>query len=453
MIRLRAPRGIRSRLLLAVAAVVFVALAIMTTTFGVLLEQTLEADADDLARGRATSALTTVEVVGGRIVVGETPDDAAGDSRTWIFDAQGAAIEAPPSDKATHDAAAALAGGPARIVDVPGRETRLAALPIVEDGQRVGTLVASVNLAGYERSERLLVIASIALAAVLFVFIVVAARFMLRRALQPVSEMTHMASDWSEHDLGRRFAAGPPYDELTELAAGLDTMLDRIEASMRREQRFSAELSHELRTPLARIAAETELALSRHRSPDAYRAALEAIRRSALDLGRTVDTLVAAARYESDGARGRADAAAVVEAAIAAAEPLAESHAMRIDFEPPGRPVAIGVDADLAERILQPILENACRYGTKVIDVSLARADGSRVVARVADDGPGLAADELDAVFEPGVRGTASTAYEGGAGLGLALARRLARAAGGDVRSESPSPGRGGSFVVELPSA
>ena len=230
-------------------------------------------------------------------------------------------------------------------------------------------------------------------------------------------------------------------------------MLDRIEASMRREQRFSAELSHELRTPLARIAAETELALSRHRrpTPTARRSrpsgappSTGAHRRHA-GRGGALRERRRTGPGRCRGGRGGRD-----RRRRAAGRPRTPS---RIDFAPPGRPVAIGVDADLAERILQPILENACRYGTKVIDVSLTRADGSRVVARVADDGPGLAADELDAVFEPGVRGTASTAYEGGAGLGLALARRLARAAGGDVRSESPSPGRGGSFVVELPSA
>ena len=65
--------------------------------------------------------------------------------------------------------------------------------------------------------------------------------------------MTEDAASWSEHDLDRRFDLGEPYDELTRLAATLDGLLERIAASLRHEQRFTAELSHELRTPLARI--------------------------------------------------------------------------------------------------------------------------------------------------------------------------------------------------------
>ena len=65
--------------------------------------------------------------------------------------------------------------------------------------------------------------------------------------------MTESAASWSEHDLDRRFDLGEPYDELTRLAATLDGLLGRIAASLRHEQRFTAELSHELRTPLARV--------------------------------------------------------------------------------------------------------------------------------------------------------------------------------------------------------
>ena len=77
--------------------------------------------------------------------------------------------------------------------------------------------------------------------------------------------MTRQAAAWSEHDLDRRFALGEPHDELGELAATLDGLLDRLAASLRREQLFLAELSHELRTPLARVMAESELALRRER--------------------------------------------------------------------------------------------------------------------------------------------------------------------------------------------
>ena len=141
---------------------------------------------------------------------------------------------------------------------------------------------------------------------------------MLGRALLPVSRMTEDAAAWSEHDLDRRFDLGEPYDELTRLAATLDACSTGIAASVRHEQRFTAELSHELRTPLARISGEAELALRRraHARTSTARA-LEAIERSADQMTRTVETLVAAARQEAGARHGRrSDARDAVDAAV-----------------------------------------------------------------------------------------------------------------------------------------
>src|SRR5437868_4278256 len=143
--------------------------------------------------------------------------------------------------------------------------------------------------------------------------------------------MTRQAADWSEHDLDHRFALGAPHDELTELAATLDGLLDRLSASLRHERRFSAELSHELRTPLARVLAESELALRRERTTQEYREALELIHGNAGQLSRTVDALVAAARYEAGGERGTADARAVAEAVAHACSGLATDARVQID--------------------------------------------------------------------------------------------------------------------------
>ena len=118
----------------------------------------------------------------------------------------------------------------------------------------------------------------------------------------------------------------------------------------------------------------------------------------------------------------------------------------------PARALRLGVDADLAERILQPVVENACRYGRSRVRIDVAR-DSARIVYLVEDDGPGVSADERESIFEPGVRGAAGRATNGagGAGLGLALARRLARSASGEIAVE-PDHG-GGRFTVSLPAA
>lgn len=439
----RHPLGVRSRLLITIAAVVALALCLATLGFNLLLGQSLDADARSLAQARASVALSAIDVRGGRVTLNDAPDDGAIDARVWIFGPRGE-LEAPPGVSHELSAAASnLAGGPARVLDVEG--TRLFAEPIVSRGRRVGAVVAGVDLAPYHQTQRTALIGSIAFVLVLFVLVILAARWLLTRALRPVVEMTQAAVDWSEHDATRRFARGRPHDELTLLASTLDGLLDRLAASLRREQRFSAEISHELRTPLARIHAEVELALRRTRRPQEYRDALEAVRRSAVQMTRAVDALVAAARHEATGERGACDAGAAISSAIEAARP-AENGVFAPQVDLPRASVRVGVEADIVERILTPLLENAQRYGRGAVRVSVAHRNGT-VLFTVADDGPGVGIDEVESIFEPGLRGAAS-AGSAGAGLGLALARRLARACGGDVSAE---PAGSGLFHVRLP--
>ena len=196
--------------------------------------------------------------------------------------------------------------------------------------------------------------------------------------------------------------------------------------------------------------AESELALRRDRDPDEYRRSLELIQRNADQLARTIDALVAAARYEAGGKRGTADAQAVAEDAARACSGLAAERQMALRVDGPAHRLRVGVDGDLAERILQPVLENACRYGA----TQRPGRDRARELERryaVEDDGPGLTPDEPERVFEPGVRGSAPRAGDGqGAGLGLSLSRRLARSVDGDVVADAAAGG--GRFLVRLPS-
>jgi signal transduction histidine kinase len=327
-------------------------------------------------------------------------------------------------------------------------DERLYALPIVVDGRRFGTIVAGLSLAPYEQTERTTLLASLIFAATLLLVSGGAAAWLLRSALRPVAVMTAQAEAWSESDLDRRFARGEPHDELSRLALTLDRLLDRIAASLRHERQFSAEVSHELRTPLAKVAAEAELALRRTREPEEYRRALGEILSNARQITRIVDTLFAAAQQEA-GPRGVADASDAAQAAVDSCAPIAAERDIELSLDGRRR-LRIGVDIDLAERILHPVLDNACRYGRSNVRVEIGRDDGS-VLFTVTDDGSGVAAEELESIFEPATRGTAGLRAGPSAGLGLALARRLARSISGDVAAE-PSPD-GGRFVVRLPSA
>ena len=451
MSRLPLPRSIRGRLFVTVVAAVGLALAAMIAGFNLLLEHNLSHGADQLVRTRAAAELALVRSHSGRVALGETADDAAVDSNAWVF-AGTRTLEAPRAGTNLTAVARALAAHAPAKTDVANSDTRLYAVPIISSGRRLGTVVSAVALAPYEQTQRTALLASLALAGLLLLLVAVAGRWLLLASLRPVERMTRQAGEWSERDLDRRFGLGDPYDEVSELAATLDRLLERLAASLRREQRFSTELSHELRTPLARVIAQAEVALRQQRRPADYRNALADVLRNAQQVSRTVDALVAAARDDAALTRGTADAYAVCERTLGALADLAAERELELLKPPPAQPLRLGLDADLAERILQPVIENACRYGRSQVRIRLGR-DASRIVYFIEDDGPGVSPDERESIFEPGIRGRAGHATNGagGAGLGLALARRLARGASGEIAVEA---GRaGGRFIISLPAA
>jgi signal transduction histidine kinase len=447
--RRRIRLGIRMRLLFAVAVAVAIALAIGVTAFNVLLGQRLSASATSLARAQAEVELGSLQIVEGKPVAPEVPDEGKLGIPVWVF-AGKQAIEAPRTSRAIRTTVASLVGGPERSLSVDGK-VLLYSLPISGRGVRVGTVVAAVSLDAYEETARSALTGSLILAALLLAAITALAWWALGRALRPVARMTTSAAAWSEFNLDHRFELGEPYDELTRLAATLDALLGRLAAGLRHEQLFTAELSHELRTPLARIATEVELALKQERTGDEYRESLKAVAQSTAQMTRTVDALVAAARQEAGLSRTTSDARDAVSRAVREIGAVAADRGVEIGLALPQGPVRVGVDVELLAQVVRPLLENAARYAARRAEVSLANS-GTAAVVEVVDDGPGVGVDEQEEIFKPGVRGSAAGRdAEQGAGLGLALARRLAHSAGGEIEVRPSTTG--GRFVLRVPLA
>jgi signal transduction histidine kinase len=439
-------RTLRGRLTAFALIGATIAVALVIIAFNLILARVLNADIDSRLRTHAAAAATTVRASDGSVSVRESPSDEAIDSRVWVF-AGTRPVLRPKASPPLQRTADALAGRSRVFSEVPD-ETRFYALPITDGGRQVGTVVAGQSLEAYDRTTDFALIASVALGAFLLAAVYAVTRLTIGRALDPVRGMTRSAAEWSEHDLDRRFGPAQRPDELGELARTFDALLDRLAASLRHEQRLSAELSHELRTPLARILAEIELLQRRERSPDDRREAYDVVARSAEQMSRILETLMAAARADAQPGRGRSDLRrAFSDLAQSWTEPLAQRGVQLVI--PPGRePLDVGVDADVVERVIAPLLDNAGRYARSQVTIETTRDEG-RLRVTVSDDGPGLGPGEAESVFEPGVRGTPVNG-NAGAGLGLALSRRLARAVGGDVTAAADATS-GTAFVVELP--
>jgi signal transduction histidine kinase len=446
--RRRRLTGLRARLLIATGVCALLAVAALVAIFNLVLDAQLRGAVDSVLRERAAAQLRTLSIVDGRLQVPEAPDQASRDAQTWIFAAN--RVYEQPNNAGPNDRAAfGLAHAADTYVTVPATKTRLHAVPIVAGARRQGTLVVGSSLLPYQRSARTAWIASLVLGALIVLGVALLAAWLVGRALAPVARMAADAAGWPEHEPMGRFFPGEPHDELTALAATFDRLLSRLSASLEREQRFTAEISHELRTPLAAIVAEAELALARNSTPQGYRSTLRTILSSAENLGAALDALLSAARAESTAATHPTAARTVLDAAAQHARQAGAGAGVRVDVAIVNDPLRIAAEAQLAERALLPLVENAVRFARGRVQIA-ARAEDGAVVFEVNDDGPGVQEAMREQIFQPGVSSPVSTANGGsGAGLGLALARRLARAAGGEVQCV-PSP-TGARFRLRLP--
>jgi heavy metal sensor kinase len=312
---------------------------------------------------------------------------------------------------------------------------------------------AAVPLDPVHADLRALAAALAGLALVILVIALFASRAVCRRALAPVARMTDAARTMGAADLTHRLPGSASADELADLAAAFNGLLDRLAEAFARERRFAGEASHQLRTPLAALIGQVEVALRRDREPAEYRRALAAVLDQAGRLRRVVEALLFLARSAADA---RLPGAEHVDLAAWVPERLrvrdGGPRSGDLAFEPPAGEVAALVHPDLFGELLDALLDNALKYsepGTPVA-VRVGRdSDGSWV--EVEDRGCGIAPDDRPHLFRPFFRSEAARRRGvPGVGLGLAVASRIAAALGGSIAVDS-APGRGSRFRVRLP--
>jgi signal transduction histidine kinase len=278
------------------------------------------------------------------------------------------------------------------------------------------------------------------------------------RAMRPVRSITAAAREIGETDLHRRLRLGRR-DELGELAATFDGMLDRLEAAFARQRQFTADASHELRTPLTIVDLEVTRALATRREPEEYARALETIRAENATMTRLVDDLLTLARADAGHVRLRIARVDLGDLALEVVErlgPLARERGLALEAGAMPEVIVRG-DAEYLARMLGQLVENAIKYTAGVgsrVRVSVGRVGPGRAALRVEDDGPGIDAAHLPHLFErfyrvDESRGAGET-VPGGSGLGLAVVEWIAAEHSGEARVRS-APGAGTTFEVLLP--
>ncbi|PRY54108.1 signal transduction histidine kinase [Knoellia remsis] len=288
--------------------------------------------------------------------------------------------------------------------------------------------------------------------AVLFVLSLLIGWWVAGRALRPVGAITATAREITGSDLSRRIAATGPQDELRTLADTLDGMLDRLEAAFTAQRDLVDDVSHELRNPVAVVQANLDAVLSRDDVTPAERAqAAAVVQRATNRMGGLVEDLLATARLRSGAFVERdVDLSALAQEAAEEFRLLASSRGVSLVLRLAPGPRVIA-DPESLTRALDNLLSNAVRLapgGSEVTVASGSRAGWAWVAVR--DEGPGIAAEDRERVFDRFRRTGPAEGNGEGHGLGLAIARQVVESHEGRIALFS-EVGVGSTFVVWLP--
>jgi signal transduction histidine kinase len=269
------------------------------------------------------------------------------------------------------------------------------------------------------------------------------------RVLRPLELAAAELPRVGARNLSIRVPVVNPDDEVGRMATALNGMLDRLETSVNDLHRVIADGAHEMRTPLAVLRMGLEVALRKDATTEDYRADLSEALAATDRLCRLTDDLLLLARLESDVSRPRTESVDVLEMLNEIAEvwrvaPGEKAPAIEVIGEN-GSLLAEGRPGDLY-RLFGNLVENAVLHGGGRIELSGAQR-ANRLEVSVKDDGPGIDPRERERIFERFYR---SGSKRGGSGLGLSIAREIARRHGGDITVDGAAA-KGALFRVTLP--
>ncbi|MFL5818340.1 MAG: sensor histidine kinase [Conexibacter sp.] len=323
-----------------------------------------------------------------------------------------------------------------------GQNILATAAPVLSGthGRVVGAVRITQSVAAVRRAVRRSTAGLLLVGAIVLALGLLAGGAIAGQVVRPIRHMRAAAARVAAGDLDTRVALEGSTEERS-LARSFNDMTDRIRDMLARQQAFVADASHQLRTPLAALRLRMEEAEAAGVSPEAA-VELAAGEREVDRIAQLVDELlVLSSAGEPDTSAEPIDLAVAVASAHRRWEPLAREQGRRVVLADPHAPAVVSAARADVDRALDALVENAVRYTPPGSTVEL-RASGETI--EVLDEGPGIAPDEAEAVFERFHRGAAGRRTPGGTGLGLTIARTLARRWAGDVTIANRVGGAGG---------
>lgn len=275
-----------------------------------------------------------------------------------------------------------------------------------------------------------------------------------KHGLAGLSSVVAQAASIGSLGESRRIRVEGAPDEIVDVAAALNDMLERIDAGMQAMRTFTAGLAHELRSPLQSLTGEMEVTLLSDRSPDEYRRVLGSNLEDLHDLSDAVDNLVAYCRRadpgKDDWRRHPFDLAAEAEIRLARERRAAARAEVRLEVEASGDTTLVA-DREAILRVVRNLVGNALDWSPAhgLVTVRVVDRD-DHVELIVEDEGPGVPPELGARIFEPFVSGAPQPGHRSGYGLGLAICKSVIDAHGGTLQYESRRPA-GTRFTATIP--
>ncbi len=273
-----------------------------------------------------------------------------------------------------------------------------------------------------------------------------------RVGLAPLRAFATLTARISANRLHARVAAEHLPPELAALGRSFNDMLSRLEDSFRRLNEFSSDLAHELRTPISNLTTQSQVALSRARSPEEYREVIYSAIEEYERLARMITDMLFLARADNGlliPAQEDVDLRAEVMALFDFYDALVEAEGVRLVVEGDAH---VSGDRIMLRRALGNLLSNAIRHSARgsIVSVVLARSESEEVTIGVSNPGPPIAPEHLARLFDRFYRVDPARQHAGeGAGLGLAITRTIVQAHGGTIGVRSDSQAT--RFEIRLP--